>query len=466
MIDKQQQPAAAGGPKEAAGGFVLFVDDEDNILRALRRLFQEEKFEVVTATSGEEALEIISRRDDCAVIVSDQRMPGLSGVETLARVRKQAPLILRLLLTGYADIEAAMDSINRGGVFRYITKPWQDEELLQTVRHAHQHHHLVKENLRLSELVKKQNEELKRWNSELENMVQEQTEELQRSYDELKAFNSRLRANFKSVITALAGLMELRNKRMRSHSQNVAEIAARVGSELKLAVAERENLVVAALLHDIGKLGMPDVMLLVDPFQMDEAEMEEYQKHPVRGQVALDRIEDLREAARIIRHHHEHYDGGGFPDGLKQREIPQAARIIALIDFIDQETRRYQGSSGLSIAFKKAREGAGSRFDPRLIAPVEKVARRFYRRRLPKVEFVEMELQPKDLAAGMTLSRDFFSGTGILLLSKGTVLTEANLSILRRYAQLDPTKRGVFVSIKDDGDEEGEGEDGGNGAEA
>ncbi|MDF1614525.1 HD domain-containing phosphohydrolase [Desulfurivibrio dismutans] len=436
----------------ATGGCVLFVDDETNILKALRRLFDEEAFEVLTAFSGEEALEIIAGRDDCAVVVSDQRMPGMSGVELLSRVRQKAPLVVRILLTGYADIEAAMDSINRGGVYRYITKPWQDEELLQTVRTAFQHHQLVKENLRLNELVKKQNAELQRWNAELENMVQEQTEELQRSYDELKAFNRRLRANFKNVITALAGLMELRNKRMRSHAQNVAEIAARVGRALKLPTEERENLVVAALLHDIGKLGMPDVMLLVDPSQMDEAEMEEYHKHPVRGQAALDRIEDLREAARIIRHHHENYDGHGFPDGLRQRDIPQSSRIIALIDFVDREIRRYQGSSGVSITFKKVREAAGVRFDPRLIAPVEKEAREFYRHRLPRTELVEMELQPKDLAPGMTLSRDVFSGTGILLLSKGTVLTEANVEILRRYARLDPTKRGVFVSIREEGE--------------
>lgn len=448
----RRRPAAVvkAAPVEETKGCVLFVDDEENILKALRRLFIDESFETLTAASGEAALELLARRDDCAVVVSDQRMPGLSGVELLSRVRRQHPLTVRILLTGYADIEAAMDSINRGGVYRYITKPWQDEELRQTVRTAFEHHRLVKENVRLNALVKRQNIELKRWNSELEILVQEQTEELQHSYDELKNFNSRLRANFKSVITTMAGLIEIRNKRMRSHGQNVAEIAARTARHLKLTAVERENLVVAALLHDIGKIGMPDVMLLVDSAQMDAAELEEYNKHPIRGQAALDRIEDLREVGRIIRHHHENYDGSGFPDGLRGRDIPRESRIIALIDFVDREIRRYQGDSGVGVTFRKLHAAAGTIFDPKLVAPVEKAAREFYRRRLPKAEFMEMELHPKHITAGMTLSRDFFSGTGILLLSKGTKLDRINVDILRRYARLDPAKRGVFVSVKED----------------
>lgn len=451
---KVRGAARSGAVAEAeavvVSGCVLFVDDEENILRALRRLFLEEEFEVLTAISGAEALKIVNARPDCAVVVSDQRMPGMTGVELLTRVRKQAPLAVRILLTGYADIQAAMDSINRGGIYRYITKPWQDEELLQTVRAAFQQYRLLKENIRLNAVVKRQNAELQRWNTQLELMVQEQTEELQSNYDKLEQFNLRLRQNFKSVIAALAGLIEMRDLRMRSHAQNVAQIAALVAEAQKMAQQERDNLVVAALLHDIGKIGMPDVLLLVSTEKMDPAELEEYRAHAIRGQAALDRIVDLREAAAIIRHHHENYDGSGFPDGLRGRTIPLPSRIIALVDFIDREVRRYQGDSGISVAFKKVHQYAGSLFDPRLVQVVEKAARDFYRNRLERVESVEMELHPKDLAVGMTLSQDFFSGTGILLLGKGTKLTETSLILLRRYARLDPAKRGVFVTIKEE----------------
>ncbi len=436
------------------GGCVIFVDDEENILRALQRLFGEEEFEVLTAVSGEEAKKILAARDDVAVLVSDQRMPGMSGVELLAHARQQAPLAVRILLTGYADINAAMDSINKGGIYRYITKPWQDEELLQTVRTAFQHYHLLKENIRLNALVKKQNAELKKWSGELEVMVQEQTEELQHSYDHLKKLNKRQRATFKATIASMAGLLEIRDQRMRSHGQNVAEIASRVAKAMKIDGAERENLLVAALLHDIGKIGMPDMMLLVDPTKMDKAELEEYHNHPIRGQAALDRIEDLREAADIIRHHHEHYDGEGFPDRLRHRKIPLASRIIAIIDFVDKEVRRYQGDSGVPIVFKKVHERSGHQFDPKLIKVVEEEARAFYAKTLAKADFSEIELHPKDLAAGMVVTRDVFSGTGILLLGKGTMLNETNIPLLLRYSRLDPSKIGIFVSLKEGADGE------------
>lgn len=455
---KQKEPptreAANADTTGQRDGCVLFVDDEENILRALQRLFNDENFPVLTAASGEAAQQIIAGRDDLAVIVSDQRMPGMTGTELLAHARRHSPLTVRILLTGYADINAAMDSINKGGIYRYITKPWQDEELLQTVRAAYQQYHLLKENLRLNALVKKQNAELKKWSAELEIIVQEQTMELQRNYDELKKIAKQQRADFKAMIAAMAGLIEIRDKRMRNHAQNVAEIAARVAKEMEITGPERENLLVAALLHDIGKIGMPDIMLLVDPARMNKAELEEYHKHPIRGQAALDRVEDLREAGEIIRHHHEHYDGEGFPDRLRHREIPLAARIIAIIDFVDKEVRRYQGDSGIPIAFKKVHEQSGHQFDPKLIAVVEQEARGFYAKTLPKADFIELELHPKDLAAGMVVTRDVFSGTGILLLGKGTVLNEANIPLLLRYSRLDPSKLGVFVSLKEG--EEGE----------
>lgn len=440
-MDNEQAAAEQPG----GGGCVLFVDDEENILRALRRLFMDEPFPVLTADSGEAALKLLAGRDDLAVIVSDQRMPGMSGVELLEQVREAAPQAVRILLTGYADISAAVDSINRGRVYRYITKPWQDEELLQTVRTAVGHYQLMRENERLNALVKKQNAELQEWNRVLESKVRAQTAALRRSNEGLQALNRQQRANFKAVITALGGLLEMRNKRMRSHSQNVAQIAARVAAALELAAGEREQLVVAALLHDIGKVGLPDLMLLVDEGEMDAGEREEYEKHPIRGQAVLELIDDFRAVGGIIRHHHECFDGSGFPDRLSGEAIPLAARIIAIIDFIDKEIRGYEGDSGVELTFRKVRAEAGRRFDPQLVAAAEQAARNYFRGRLPRREVVELELRPDELSSGMVISRDVFSGTGVLLLAKGVELNDYNLGLLRRYARIDPSKRGVFV---------------------
>ncbi len=440
------QESESGSGKSV--GRLLFVDDEENILRSLKRLFMDDEYEVFTATSGKEALAILETHDDIAVIVSDQRMPEMEGVEFLEKSRKISPLSIKILLTGYADVNAAIAGINRAGAARYLNKPWQDDELVQVVNAALQSYTLVKENKRLTALVRKQNEELKRWTNELETMVQEQTIELKVRYEDLRRLNSEMRKNFKSTIMSFSSLLELRDKRMRSHSRNVAELAGTVGNILELSTAERETLVVGALLHDIGKIGIPDIMLQSDPEEMNDNEYQEYVTHPVRGQAAVDIIESLRDAGVVIRHHHERYDGEGFPDKLKRKAIPLAARVIAIIDFIDKRMRKFEGVTGIDSVLQKVEEEAGKRFDPKLVPLIVPAAKKFYKEHLPTADHKELELYPKDLVAGMVVTRDVYSGTGILMLSQGTVLDGKNITLLQRCHDLDPSREGVFVSMK------------------
>lgn len=426
-------------------GKILFVDDEENILRALRRLFTEEDCEVFIATSGTEALRLLEDHHDIGVIVSDQRMPGMSGVDFLEKTKDLLPLSVRILLTGYADIHAVVEAINRGGAFRYITKPWNDEELVQTIKEAAGRYALVKENLRLTEIIRKQNKELKKWSSELELMVQEQTEDLQKSYDLQKKLNKRLQSNFKSTIMAFSGLLELRDQRMRSHAGNVADLARRVAKTLDVPAEERETVVIAALLHDIGKIGIPDLMLQKTVTSMSPEELQEYAKHSVRGQAAIDSIEDLRKAGVLIRHHHERYDGTGFPDGLRAEAIPIGARIIAIADFIDKELRNVAGEDGADQILNMIKEERGKGFDPKLISLFEEPVKETYKSLLRQTGVTEFTISAMDLRENMVISRDAYSGTGILLMRKGTRLTKTNIQVLQRYCEVDPATGGIFV---------------------
>ncbi|MDG4475278.1 HD domain-containing phosphohydrolase [Thiovibrio frasassiensis] len=436
-------------PSSPEKGKILFVDDEENILRSLQRLFMDEEVEVFTAPSGAKGLEILAREAGVGVIVSDQRMPEMLGVDFLEKSKAISPQSIRILLTGYADVNAAIDAINRGGTFRYLNKPWNDEELVQTVKGALQMYRLLSENKRLTAIVKKQNAELKKWNTELETIVQEQTTELRKSYESLRVINGRLRANFKNTIVAFSGLIELRDKRMRTHSRNVAEVTVNVAKQLGLESEEREIIMVAALLHDIGKIGIPDLMLAREAEQMNFAEREEYLLHPVRGQAAIDRIEELREAGLIIRAHHESYDGNGFPDGLKKGDIPLGARIIALADYIERKIRKAMGARGFEAVRKEVELQKGIFFDPKLVPVVLAQAEAFYKKIRPRTDHIEIELLPGDLQEGMEASRDVFSGTGILLLTKGTILAKPSIMLLKRYYELDPGTQGVFVSVKE-----------------
>ncbi|MDP2756950.1 MAG: HD domain-containing protein [Desulfurivibrionaceae bacterium] len=436
-------------PSSLEKGKILFVDDEENILRSLQRLFLDEEVEVFTAPSGAKGLEILAREGGVGVIVSDQRMPEMSGVDFLEKSKAISPQSIRILLTGYADVNAAIDAINRGSTFRYLNKPWNDEELVQTVMGALQMYRLLSENKRLGAIVKQQNAELQKWNTELSTIVQEQTMELQKSYDSVRAINSRLRANFKNTIVAFSGLIELRDTRMRAHSRNVAEVSVNVAKQLGLENEERETIMVGALLHDIGKIGIPDLMLARETEQMNFTEREEYLQHPVRGQAAIDRIEELREAGLLIRAHHESYDGNGFPDGLKKADIPLGARIITLADYIDKKIRIAMGGTGFELLRKEVDLMKGTFFDPKLIPVVFEQAEAFYKKNRPRTDHIEIELLPNDLQEGMEASRDVFSGTGILLLTKGTVLAASSIMLLKRYYELDAPNQGVFVSVKE-----------------
>ena len=426
---------------------VLFVDDEENILKSLRRLFADEGVEALAFSSSAEALDALRKEEDIGVIVSDQRMPGTTGVQFLEQARAIRPDAIRVLLTGYADVEAVIGAINRGGAYRYITKPWREDELVQTVKEGVRIYTLSRENRRLSGIIKAQNEELKNWNEQLQFFVQEQTLDIQRKNEALEKLNEGLKKNFKSTISAFSSLIELRSRLESGHSKNVAEVSVGVARAMGLPAEEVERIAVASLLHDIGKIGFSDVMLQLPPEKMSEDELEEYRRHPVRSQAAIDHIDNLREAGVLARHHHERFDGSGFPDGLKGDAIPVGARIIAAADFVDRTARLKGACADIGLLAREVARGGGSRFDPEILPFLEKVVAEKFKD-LCAEESAEMELFPEDLRPGMVISRDVRSGTGILLLKTGVELDEGRLQAVRRFYQIDPAKKGIFVLVR------------------
>jgi len=185
---KDQGPAAAA----RSGHRVLFVDDDRDVLKSLRRLFHGESMEVMTAENSQEALALLDQHP-VQLVVSDQRMPGESGVEFLNRVRERFPGVVRILLTGYADVDAAAGAINQSQVFRFLQKPWDDSDLRDTVHRALAYHDLLLENQRLQELTGRQNQELRALNHNLEAMVKERTRELEDTVVRYREANARLK---------------------------------------------------------------------------------------------------------------------------------------------------------------------------------------------------------------------------------------------------------------------------------
>lgn len=428
---------------------VLFVDDEENILSSLRRLFADEEFDIITANSGEEGLGVLKGNPDISLIVSDQRMPGMGGVEFLEKARKLTPLAPRIILTGYADMTVALDAINKGEAYRYITKPWQDDELVEIVKDAVHKYQLIKENKRLTGVVTQQNKKLKQWNSRLEKHVQQQTTEIRTKSLELEELYKKLRKDFESLIAAFSGLIELRDQGSGKHLKNVAEISAAMIKKMKLPPKETESIIVAALLHDLGKIGIHDVLFIKDFNDMNSEERNKYMLHPLKGAMALESVESLKTAAKLIKHHHEEYNGTGFPDNLTGDKIPLGSRIIAMADFFDRTIRKNRGGDVIKLALKKVKKEVGRKFDPELYPPFKDAVTDIYKRILARIALddeIELELFPKDLQAGMVVTRNI--ETDILLLTSETVLTNHTIQILKQYYNINSAKSGIFVRVK------------------
>lgn len=427
---------------------ILFVDDEPYVLNALRRLFFEESYEIFTANSGKEGLEIV-QTNDVAVIVSDQRMPEMSGAEFLERVKDISPDSIRIILTGYADVSAAIDAINRGGAFRYITKPWNDDELRIIVAQAADTHRLIRQNRYLTELTKRQNEELQKWNTELEMYVQQQTIELTKQNQELSRLNEKLKRNFRDFISVLSNLNELRDKSIANHSNNVARLSLEMAKKMGLTHKEVEDIAIAAQLHDIGKIGISDIILSKEIDALNSDEIDEYKKHPILGQTSVDCIEELRDIGIIIRHHHESFDGSGFPDGISGETIPLGSRIIAIADRFIRLLPQKISNESIDWVLKVIKESCRESFDPSLFSYLRMAVKENLDYLNPFGGRDEIELPLKALRPGMVISRDIKTGTGLLILRANTVMDEEKIATIKRILYLDPVKTGVFVRIEE-----------------
>jgi response regulator RpfG family c-di-GMP phosphodiesterase len=428
---------------------VLLVDDEENILRSITRLLLEDggDLEVLSATSGAQGLEILARHPDVALILSDQRMPGMSGAEFLQRAREVAPDAIRMVLTGYADMADTMDAINKGGATRYLLKPWDDDMLRRTILEGVELYRLLQENRRLSALVAEQNAELSEWNANLKGRVLEQTATIRQQNEELKSRNRQVTRAFGQIIVAFSRLIEQHSSRLQEHTGNVTALAVGVAGDLGLPAEEIETIRIAALLHEIGVIGIAPEILSRRPADLSREELGLFLQHAVRGQTAVDEVEELRGAGVLIRHHHERYEGEGFPDRLVGLAIPLGARIICFADFIDHDLEEERGEAAVRGALYRATRELGRQLDPELFSLMEPRIRALYStEKLQEDPDFEKELRPKQLLEGMQVTRNLYSAAGLLLIPRGTLLDTHQITTIGRHYRVDPPAGGIHVS--------------------
>lgn len=347
---------------------VLFVDDETNILKALQRLLRHEPMRVLCASRAQEALEILER-EPAQVVVSDQRMPEMSGVDLLQSIRDRHRDVVRMMLTGYTEMNVAVEAINRGEIYRLITKPWNDDELKATLRQAFDHYDLKQEIKRLNQVTREQNFKLQDMNRNLEHKVRERTKQLAEK-------NHELRTAYVQTIRALAEAVDAKDAYTRGHSERVGVYASKIAREMGFPKEFIERVYIAGLLHDVGKIGVRDAVI-TKPDRLTPEEYEEIRRHPEIGAKILEPVTFLSDVVRCVRHHHEWFDGSdrGYPDRLRGDDIPLPSRIILVADTCEAMTsdRPYRRGLGLESVIEELHKYSGTQFDPACVAAFLKV---------------------------------------------------------------------------------------------
>ena len=339
----------------------LIVDDEPDILDAIRRLFRK-RYNVLVASTAGEATNILNT-ETVQVVLTDQRMPEMCGVDLLSEVRERHPEVIRMMLTGHTEMKIAVEAINRGEIFRLITKPWKEEELRTSLRQAFDHFEMKQEIQRLNQVSREQNFKLQDMNRNLENKVRERTRQLDQK-------NRDLRRAYIQTIRALAEAIDAKDAYTRGHSERVAVYASRLARELSLDKHTIERVYFAGMLHDVGKIGIPDA-IITKPARLTQDEYREIQKHPEIGAKILEPVEFLSSIVPCVRHHHEWFDGSerGYPDRIAGDKIPLPSRIILVADTVEAMTsdRPYRNALPLEVVIDELAKFSGRQFDPSVV---------------------------------------------------------------------------------------------------
>jgi putative two-component system response regulator len=313
---------------------ILIVDDETANLRLLERLFRRQ-YQIVSADSGAEALELLMLHD-VALILSDQRMPNMTGIEFLKRAAELRPQTVRIILTGYTDVNALVEAINSGVVYKYVTKPWVNEDLQQTVERALQHYETIKEQHKL----RLQNQRLQ----------------------------ARLKTNQESFVRVVTEMVNLKDPHASDHCRRTSDYAVAIGQYMGFEPGELEQLSMAALLHEAAHTGIPN-HLLFKTTPLTEEERKVFEQNFERGLELLASVPDLEEIVSNIRYLHESWDGSGYLIGLGGEQIPLHSRILAVADAFDELTAPRFSQTGLTNneALERLLSAAGKKFDPEVV---------------------------------------------------------------------------------------------------
>lgn len=338
---------------------ILVVDDEEIIRKTLSIHLTRENYSVIQSQGGFNIFNELNMHK-YEVVISDIRMPEVSGLEILEYIKNNHEDIPVIILTGLLDVNTAIKAM-KGGAADFLIKPLTKEQLLKSVQNAFFNRDLL---IRNKQLEKENNE----YQTLLENKVEDRTKKLHQKTLELEmAYKTLQTMNFQMVKT-LAEAIEAKDKYTRGHCDRMRSLCLKIGELVGISGTEKTDLEFAAILHDLGKIGVSDY-ILNKPDSLKKDEVSIIREHTLIGEKILAEISSLKNVGHIIKFHHENYNGSGYPIGLKSHQIPILSRIVAVADVYDAllSNRPYRKALSIDNALVEIKNMAGTKLDPSLV---------------------------------------------------------------------------------------------------
>jgi response regulator RpfG family c-di-GMP phosphodiesterase len=410
---------------------ILVVDDEPAVLALLLETLERSGYEAVGFGNPLLALEEIKRRK-FSVIISDQRMPELPGLELLARARKIQPNATRILITAVLHLDTVIEAINQGEIFRFVVKPWLREEFLATVQNGIQRYELIGQNEQLQKATQAMNEQLVDLNRSLEQQVKLVAQQNQ----QLGEMNSALERNLVHSMELCVHTMQTFYPSLGNQARRVFQLCKAISQVLQLNSEDARALEGSGLLYDIGLVGVPRQIIRhwqEDPAALSPAEKSLIEQHPILGQELAAFGNKLEQVGEIIRAHHECFDGSGYPNQLTGENIPWLARLLAVA--VAYASSRLTDAD----AIEKIKNGSGTTFDPEAV-------RIFLRAQtVAVIPRRERQINLTDLRPGMVLAKGIHTYNGLLLVSEGQQLNATFIEKVLNHNRIQPITEALVV---------------------
>lgn len=410
---------------------ILIVDDEPVVLLSLKLTLERQGFSVVACASPLKALAILADRD-FAVIISDQRMPEMMGLDFLIESRRLRPQASRILITAVLTLPTIVDAINKGEIFRFVAKPWLREELIATVCNAVQRHDLVARNEALQCETQHLNAQLTAANTALAARIQE----LENQHLRLDAANRELAASYENSLELCRRILTTFDPILGGEAKVLVELAKQMAATEHFTEEERHALRAAAWLCDIGLIGVTREMLRTfrqNAERLTKREIATLHYHPVYSQTLAALVDSRASVGEVIRAHHEQYDGRGFPDGVAGNAIPWPARCLAVaVGFVESGLSR-------SAASEKLLALSGSVYDPEAVRLFLKATN------LTQLPRQVREILLHELEAGMVLANGVYSPHGLLLIGEGQRLSAPMIAKILSHNEATPISHRLLV---------------------